>query len=276
MLPSHESVPVSDPLGSTASTNASANEKLSDLFEPAQTEWPFQNTENANIRSFAMQEATTHQWTCECPAKVSSLLEHLTPRCVTGVTRASGKPLLCNLDAIISRNEDPLRKVNVVLRCYCSCSVSVVLHLAAIMLKILGWYSAIIGIVVRCKPRFQTTMSDSRDTFSWIGDFFEPYDAGIDSPERARGYLLLLLSKLDAIRPIVHALAARLLAPGRQSTLDQSPLSNRIENITRTLLRAGGLCGTLSCRSIACAFEAELRGRFEESRQLLMDALNTL
>jgi hypothetical protein len=275
-MPSYnESLLGSDMQESATSTPVSVNEKLSKSHGPSQLEFPFQGAKSTNTPSLTTEDTANH-WTCGCSPTVASLLEKLTPHGVVGVARARDNALLCNLDAIILRNEDTLRRVNGILQCSCSFSISVLLHLAAVMLKILGWYTAIIGIVMRCAPSFQTASDGSRNSFLWVTEFFEPYDAGIDSAERARGYLQLVSSKLEAIRPIVSTLNARLLAPEKRSASARSLLGHRLEDTTRTLLRDGGLCGTLSCKSIAQAFDAELRSRFQESWQVLMDALHSL
>jgi hypothetical protein len=265
----------SDVQGSATSTPGSVNENLSNFHGPSQLESPFQGAKPANTPNCTTED-TAIQWTCGCSATVASLLEKLTPHGVVGVARARDNALLRNLDAIILRNEDPLRRVNGILQCSCSFSIPVLLHLAAVMLKILGWYNAIIGIVMRCVSSFQMASDGSRNSFLWVSEFFDPYDAGIDSAERARGYLQLVSSKLEAIRPIMSTLNARLLAPGKRSASGRSLLGHRLEDTTRTLLRDGGLCGTLSCKSIAHAFDAELRSRFQESWQMLVDVLHSL
>lgn len=99
------------------------------------------------------------------------------------------------------------------------------------MLKILGWYYAIIGIVTRFAPRFYTPGDDLRD---WTSEMFGPYNAGIDGTERARGYLQVISSKLDVIKPIMNNLTAHLLALGKRPTHHQPPLSRRIDNTKRT------------------------------------------
>jgi hypothetical protein len=245
-------------------------------FGSFQIEYPLQFATGINTPTLPTEAKSANYRTCDCSAKVSSLLEQLTPHGVIGVTRASGNPLLCNLDAVLLRNEGPLRKVNDVLKCYCSREVSVLFHLAAAMLKTLGWYTAIIGIVMRCALTFYAAPNHSRDTFLWLCELFEPCDAGIDRPEQAQEYLQLVSVKLEAIRPILITLNSRLLASGKRSAFDVSPLGHRLEIATCTVLRAGGLCGTLSCKSVAHAFDAELRSRFEGSWQLLVEALNSL
>lgn len=255
------------------------SETLSTSYEPFgsfQIEYPPRSKTATNVPNLPTADNTANYRTCDCSAKVSSLLEQLTPHGVVGVTRASGNPLLCNLDAILLRNEGPLRKVNGVLQCSCSFGVSVLLHLAAVMLKILGWYTAIIGIMMRCASSFYAAPHHPRDTFPWLCELFEPCDAGIDGPEQAQEYLHLVSVKLGAMRPILSTLNFRLLTPGKRSAFNKPSLDHRLENTTRSLLRAGGLCGTLSCKSIAHAFDAELRSRFEGSWQLLVDALHSL
>ena len=274
--PTQESVLKHHTHGLAIPTPVSVNDKLSNPHELLQSEYQFQGTQTTNTPKLTMDANNIDPWICGCSANVSSLLEHLTPHGVIGVARAGGNPLLCNIDAIISRNEEPLQKVNSILNCPCSFSVSILLHLTAVMLKILGWYTAIIGIVMRCASKFQPTPVDPQDTFLWAGEFFEPHDAGIGSAEQARACLQLVSSKLEAIRPTVSILNARLLAPGNRSVLFQPPLGHRIEHATRALLRAGGLCGTISCKSIAYAFDAELRSRFERAWQILVDALHSL
>ena len=275
MLPYNESVPGPGISGLAASTPVSVDEKLSNYHEPSQFACPLQSAETPNTFNLPMEHTANH-WICGCSAMIASLLEQLTPHGIVGVTRARDNALLCNLDAIILRNEEPLRKVNGVLQCPCSLSVSILLHLGAVMLKILGWYTAIIGMVMRCVASVQTAPEGSRNSFMWVSEFFEPYDAGIGSAEQARGYLQLVSSKFETIRPVMSTLTARLLVPGKQPAFGRSSLSHRLEDTSRTLLRAGGLCGTLSCKSIAHAFAAEMRSRFEGSWQSLVDALHSL
>lgn len=129
---------------------------------------------------------------------------------------------------------------------------------------------------MRYASTFFAAPHHSRDTFQWLCELFEPCNAGIDTPEQAQEYLQLAPVKLEAIRPIVSTFNSRLLAPGKRPAINETSLGHRLGNATRTLLRAGGLCGTLSCKSIAHAFDAELRSRFEESWQLLVDAPHSL
>jgi len=277
LLPAHTAL-YDDSMSSTKGS-VPISETLSTSYEPFgsfQIEYPPRSKTATNVPNLPTADNTANYRTCDCSAKVSSLLEQLTPHGVVRVTRASDNPLLCNLDAILLRNEGPLRKVNGVLQCSCSFGVSVLLHLAAVMLKILGWYTAIIGIVMRCASSFYAAPHHPRDTFPWLCELFEPCDAGIDGPEQAQEYLQLVSVKLGAMRPILSTLNFRLLTPGKRSAFNKPSLDHRLENTTRTLLRAGGLCGTLSCKSIAHAFDAELRSRFEGSWQLLVDALHSL
>lgn len=165
------------------------NETLSTSYEPFgsfQIEYPPQSTTTNNTANLPAEDNTANYRTCDCSVKVSTLLEQLTPHGVVGIIRASGNPLLCNLDAIILRNEGPLRKVNGVLQCSCSFGVSVLLHLAAVMLEILGWYTAIIGIVMRSASSFYTAPNHSRNTFLWLCELFQPCDAASTAQSRHR------------------------------------------------------------------------------------------
>jgi hypothetical protein len=92
---------------SATSTPVSVNEKLSNSYGPSQLESPFQGAKPTNTPSLTTEDTANH-WTCGCSATVARLLEKLTPHGVVGVARARDNALLCNLDAIILRNEDPL------------------------------------------------------------------------------------------------------------------------------------------------------------------------